>query len=202
MSDMEGIRAAKAQDREALYAICLATGSAGEDASRQVAEGSLYGHLYAGPYLALQPDFAWVVEDAAGVCGYVLATPDTATFYTCMETAWLPALRLRYAGLVNQSDRALLAQLNSRWEAKPQLAAWPAHLHIDLLPRAQGRGLGRRLMCIALAALAQADVHAAHVGVDPRNKRALAWYQRFGFRELYRQPGCVWLVCDQVIWKD
>ncbi|QDQ28783.1 hypothetical protein FNU76_21860 [Chitinimonas arctica] len=44
-----------------------------------------------------------------------------------------------------------------------------------------------------LAGLAEASVPAVHLGVDPRNVRALGWYGRFGFTELFRQPGCVWM---------
>ncbi|MGW1607346.1 hypothetical protein ACWCQV_41735, partial [Streptomyces eurythermus] len=44
----------------------------------------------------------------------------------------------------------------------PELAAYPAHLHIDLLPRWQGRGHGRRLLHTFRTGAASGDrVHAA-----------------------------------------
>ena len=91
------IRPAVPSDQAALYRICLLTADAGADASAAGRDASLFGHLYAGPYLALQPDFAWVLEDADGPCGYVLATPDSADFYARMERDWLPPLRAQYA---------------------------------------------------------------------------------------------------------
>ncbi|QNM94681.1 GNAT family N-acetyltransferase [Chitinimonas koreensis] len=185
------IRLARPSDRDALYRICLATGDAGQDAAQPGRDPELLGHLYAGPYLELQPDFAWVAEDEAGVSGYLLATPDSTDFYARMERDWLPPLRARsHAG--HDPDGWLVKRLHSTWALDPRLADWPAHLHVDLLPRTQGQGVGARLMQAALDQLGAAGVAGVHLGVDPRNERALAWYARFGFEELFRQPGCVW----------
>ncbi|MGK0618858.1 GNAT family N-acetyltransferase [Meiothermus cerbereus] len=71
----------------------------------------------------------------------------------------------------------------SRWAD-----AYPAHLHIDLLPRAQGRGLGRRLMEVFLARLRELGVPGVHLGVGQRNAGALAFYQRMGFVRLQTHP--------------
>lgn len=191
---MEIVRKACPADHAALYQICLATADAGHSAAQVGRDPDLYGHLYAGPYLALEAGFAWVADDAQGVCGYVLATPDSAGFYARMEADWLPPLRHRHVQPAHPLDRGLVESLHQRWQLPASLAAWPAHLHINLLPRAQGRGLGERLMRTALAALDAAGAGAVHLGVDPRNQRALAWYGRFGFGELARQPGCIWLV--------
>ena len=58
---------------------------------------------------------------------------------------------------------------------------YPAHLHIDLLPDAQGAGHGRALIDTFRAAAAEAGAPALHVGVDPANTRALGFYARLGF---------------------
>lgn len=64
------------------------------------------------------------------------------------------------------------------------LAAYPAHLHIDLLPRAQRQGWGRRLVSALCAALAAQGVPGVHLGYDPANTNARAFYDRLGFKEL------------------
>ncbi|WP_269532255.1 GNAT family N-acetyltransferase [Chitinimonas sp. BJYL2] len=186
------LRRARADDMAALYAICLATGNAGADASLPGRQGELLGHLFAGPYLQLAPDFAWVAEDAGGVCGYALGTDDSARFYARMESEWLPPLRQRYREPRIADDRWLIDMLHRPCTFNPQLMQWPAHLHIDLLPRAQGTGLGSRLMRALLDDLRRARARGVHLGVDPRNERAAAWYPRFGFTEQYREPGCIW----------
>lgn len=187
------LRLATPADEAALYAICLATGDAGEDAAHPGREGVLYGHLYAGPYLALEPAYAWVVEDELGVCGYALGTPDTAQFFARMTTDWLPPLRQRHPAPGVPEDAWLITQLHTDWQADPRLTDWPAHLHIDLLPRAQGKGVGAALMQRLLLQLQAAGAGGVHLGVDPRNTRALTWYARFGFTPLFSQPGCHWL---------
>ncbi|GID64913.1 hypothetical protein Acy02nite_27940 [Actinoplanes cyaneus] len=62
----------------------------------------------------------------------------------------------------------------------PELAGYPAHLNIDLLPPYQGKGLGRRLIEVFLAK-AQAGVH---VGMVTANVRARGFYDRLGFTVL------------------
>ena len=65
-----------------------------------------------------------------------------------------------------------------------ELADYPAHLHIDLLPELQGLGFGRRLIDTLRAALAARGVAAVHLGMDAANTGARAFYARLGFHEL------------------
>jgi ribosomal protein S18 acetylase RimI-like enzyme len=69
---------------------------------------------------------------------------------------------------------------------------YPAHLHINLLPRAQGHGAGRRLIHRLLASLAEAGAGGVHWGVDPANTAAMGFYRKLGFAEVREEPGCVW----------
>lgn len=72
----------------------------------------------------------------------------------------------------------------------PELAGYPAHLHIDLLPEFQRRGYGRELMGRFLAVLAGRGVAAVHLGMVTANTAARAFYDRMGFRELpVPEPG-------------
>jgi ribosomal protein S18 acetylase RimI-like enzyme len=189
------LRRAKPADQAAIYRICRSTGDAGADVPPG-RDGQLLGHLFAGPYLALSADFARVVEDELGIGGYLVASPDSSRFYADMERLWLPGLRRQYADFVAQdpADERLHALLFSHWSLDPRLADWPAHLHLNLDARMQGRGIGSELMVAGLAALRAAGAPGVHLGVDPRNKRALAWYPQFGFGEHLHEPGCVWLV--------
>lgn len=63
----------------------------------------------------------------------------------------------------------------------PEVAAYPAHLHIDLLPEWQGLGHGRRLMAALLDGLRAAAVPAVHLGMVSTNTAARAFYDRLGF---------------------
>jgi ribosomal protein S18 acetylase RimI-like enzyme len=188
------IRPARPGDRAALYAVCLATGRDGEDAAPLFRDPDLLGHRYVGPYLDLEPDLAFALEDAAGPCGYVLGAADSADFYRRMLDVWLPALRPRLAappprGDARTEDERLLAELHAPTFTLPRdLAAFPAHLHVDLLPRAQGRGHGRRLMRTLLGALEARGAAGVHLGVSPVNARAQGFYRALGFERIVAEP--------------
>ena len=66
----------------------------------------------------------------------------------------------------------------------PGLPAYPAHLHIDLLPRYQGSGHGRALIDTFCAAMADAGAAGVHVCVVRANTPALGFHDRLGFRAL------------------
>jgi ribosomal protein S18 acetylase RimI-like enzyme len=66
----------------------------------------------------------------------------------------------------------------------PELAEYPAHLHIDLLPRLQGSGWGRRLVDTLIAELTGRGIRGLHLSLDPENTGARAFYDRLGFAEL------------------
>jgi hypothetical protein len=87
------IRTFRSEDLEALYAISLATGHAGADASHLHNDGRLIGHIYSAPYALLEPRFALVVEDNQGVAGFAVGTPDTEKWQKRLEAEWWPKLR-------------------------------------------------------------------------------------------------------------
>ena len=59
--------------------------------------------------------------------------------------------------------------------------AYPAHLHINLLPRLQGRGIGRRLVDRWRAKAASLGATGAHLVVGTRNEPAVRFYRAYGF---------------------
>ncbi|MEJ3405991.1 GNAT family N-acetyltransferase [Rathayibacter sp. YIM 133350] len=182
-------------DLPGMYRICLITGDAGNDATGRHANPDLLGHIYTGAYAVRSPEFAYVVVDEHGVGGYVLAVPDTRDFEAWQEREWYPALRAQYPlsafeGAAADTPDAALVRLLHTPERRTDsvIERWPAHLHIDLAPRLQGRGLGRELISRALDGIRSAGVKGLHLAVDPRNEGGKAFYPRVGFT---RQPDAV-----------
>jgi ribosomal protein S18 acetylase RimI-like enzyme len=179
------IRGFEPGDTSALYDICLRTGDSGEDASGLYRDPELLGHVYVGPYLRLAPSLAFVGVDSLGVAGYVLGVTDTVAFDEAAERLWWPSLRSRYplsAFPASSRDGALVRLIHSPPVASPDVVErYPAHLHIDLLPRIQGQGNGRLLLSTLLSALASVGVPGVHLGVGTANQRAVAFYRRMGF---------------------
>lgn len=200
---MADIRAFRPGDLDDLYRIALATGDSGEDAAHLYDDPRLIGHLYAAPYAVLEPRAALVVEDAEGVAGYIVGTPDTRAFETRLEAEWWPALRPLFrdpsgTGLADWTpDQRLSYLIHHPYRAPSRLVEpFPAHLHIDLLPRLQGRGLGRRLLDLWFDIARRLGAKGAHLGVSKANTRALKFYRAYGLSEpnLAKPPpaGVVW----------
>jgi len=181
-------------DIDACYEICLRTGDHGADATALHSDPRLLGEIWVGPYLQRWPQHAFVVADEETVGGYIVGAPDTVEHERWLEREWLPPLRLRYpqdAFPAGTADADCVRLLHNPPPTPERLSsAYPAHLHIDLLPGMQRRGYGRALMNAFLASLRSAGVEAVHVGVSSANSGAIAFYRRLGFRNLH--DGTVW----------
>ncbi|MBM7119119.1 GNAT family N-acetyltransferase [Archangium primigenium] len=175
-------------DWDAVYDICVRTGANGEDARGHYPRDALLPDLFAGPYLALEPERAFVLDAGERVVGYVLGTADTPAFVTAWRERWLPRVAGSHPPPVaspRTAEERLIALLH-RPEAQlfPELAPHPAHLHVDLLPEAQGAGFGRRLVETFLTAVARAGAPSLHLGTGSGNLRAVRFYERMGFQRL------------------
>ncbi|MFE0651144.1 GNAT family N-acetyltransferase [Streptomyces sp. NPDC059534] len=192
------VRRYRGSDRAELAEICVRTAHEGEDSSGMYPDPELMPTIFAYPYVELEPEFAFVLDDGTGrAVGYVLGVPDTARFAVRFRAEWLPLVAERFpapgeaagtaadmmAGLLHAPERMVF----------DELAAYPAHLHIDLLPAWQGRGYGRTLMHALLTALHETGVPAVHLCMVRANTAARAFYDRLGFRPLaVPDPGPVW----------
>jgi ribosomal protein S18 acetylase RimI-like enzyme len=185
---MAHIRPYRDTDLRDVYDICVRTADAGGDARGKYHSDDLMPDLFAGPYVFLEPDFAFVLDDGQRPVGYVLGTPDTAAFARAYRERWIPRLAGRYPAPPEPSaspDDEMIA-LHYRPERLlwPGLDAYPAHLHIDLLPPFQGTGHGRALMETFYAAAARAGAPGVHLTVLAANTRAIGFYRHLGLRRL------------------
>ena len=186
------IRPYASEDLPALYQVCLATGANGNDASHIFRDWKLLGHIYAGPYAVLSPETAFIVEDEVGVGGYIVGPLDTHAFERQLESDWWPELRTHYADPPEPrsdwtADERLAHMIHHPPKTPKRISEpYPAHLHINLLPRLQGKGVGRVLIRTWLERMAAIGADKAHLGVGPANERAIRFYRAFGFHEVER----------------
>jgi GNAT superfamily N-acetyltransferase len=185
------IRPYRPGDRDALYDICVRTADAGADARGHFSNDDLMGDLFAGPYAYLEPDMAFVVDDGSGrAVGYIVGTKDTPAFVKRKTAEWIPLIGDKYDGGDERDREMVHLHLHPELMLVPEMAGYPAHLHIDLLPDFQGHGFGRRLMTAFLAAASEAGADAVHLGMLTVNVKARAFYDRLGFAELpVKDPG-------------
>jgi len=174
-----------------VHNICVKTGASGEDATGKFSNDDLLPDIYVGPYVRLQPEFAFVVEGADRVAGYIVAAADTRSFVERYRDEWLPGFAAKYS-LVEPACSLEARVINIGHHPESMLNAglddYPAHLHIDLLPEVQGQGIGRLLIRTLLGTLGDAGVTGVHLGVGPKNLKARAFYARLGFRPFPSDP--------------
>jgi ribosomal protein S18 acetylase RimI-like enzyme len=186
------IRPYRPSDLDALYRICLQTADRGRDATSLYRDPRLPGHVHAAPYGVLEPSLAFVAEDAAGVGGYIVGALDSLDFARRLERQWWPGLRRRYPPPPPEvperrwtPDERMAYGIYHPWPVSPELAErYPSHLHINLVPRLQARGNGRRLISTLIGALRAQGSDGVHLRVNRHNLRAAGFYRRIGFADL------------------
>jgi GNAT superfamily N-acetyltransferase len=197
------IRPIRTDDLEALYRIALATGDGGNDAATLYRDPRLVGHIYAAPYAVLCPDTVFVAEDDEGIGGYIVGAADTRAFELRLEAEWWPALRREYSDpsatprIAWTLDQRRINTIHHPRDTPEVLTRrYPSHLHINLLPRLRGRGIGQALMTAWLDAVRQAGSAGAHLAVGTGSELAIRFYLRCGFQALDDTPpapGAIWL---------
>ena len=186
---MPKIRPYRPSDRDAVYDICIRTGDAGQDARATYADPTILPEIFAGPYVTLEPELAFVVvDDEDQAVGYVIAAAETERFAQRFATEWLPTVADRYPPLEHPpaTPDEIMRDILHHPERMviPMLAAYPAHMHIDLLPSHQRSGYGRELVLTLVDALRDGGVPALHLGMVSSNLAARAFYDRVGFHVL------------------
>ena len=206
-------------DRSACGRICCLTGNAGKDATGLLSSDDLWGEVWVLPYLDKHPEYAWVVEatpagsgsthvvaGASGrqssregdervgeVVGYIVGTPDTASFEDHFHHTHWPAQQRRFpaTGVVSGKEQSILQYASARGtDHLPEyVQRYPAHLHINLLSEAQGRGLGRDMIRTLLDALRRDGIKGLHLGASAENDGACAFYRKMGFGEVPGKEG-------------
>jgi ribosomal protein S18 acetylase RimI-like enzyme len=183
------VRPYRPGDLDDLYRICLQTGKSGQDATSLFEDQQILGHVFAAPYGLFEPSLAFVAEDELGVGGYIIGALDSKAFEKRLEADWWPALRLRYAAPPAEispdqwtPDQRMAAVIHAPLAVSDDLAErYPSHLHINLVPRLQAQGLGRRLIDTLVRALRERGSAGLHFFVSRDNQRAAEFYRHLGF---------------------
>ncbi|KAH7930738.1 acyl-CoA N-acyltransferase [Leucogyrophana mollusca] len=196
------IRPATKADEDAVFRICLLTSNAGTSAVDLHTFPKLPGYLYAAPYLHLKSAWAFLLVDTNDneekVVGYIVGASDTRAFEKDAEENWYPPLREQYEKYLQEPADAKptdITYINTIM--KPHLAAdanidfASPHLHINVLPGYQGKGYGRQLIGTAVQYLGGEGFKGVWLGMDPRNTKAAAFYQRLGFKPFEGAPEAV-----------
>ena len=193
MTGTARVRSAVPADRDAAYAVCLKTGDHGRDGEPFYRDDpEALGRVFVGPYLAFEPGLSLVLEDGDGIAGYALAAFDSRAFYARYEREWRPVLCTAFPE--PRGDRAGWSRVEEMYYTyhhpdyycPEPYEQYPSHLHIDLLPRVQGRGYGRVMIERLIETLRRRGSPGVHLGMSALNDGARRFYERLGFEELCR----------------
>lgn len=198
------IRPALPGDEPGAYHVCLKTGNHGQDGEPIYGDDpDALGRIFVGPYLAFEPELSLILEDEEGICGYALGALDSHAFYARYEAEWRQGLCAHFPAPRGDPaqwtpvQRLCQSYHDPDYFCPEPYDAHPSHLHIDLLPRAQGRGHGRRMLEQVMDTLRWRGSPGAHLGVSMLNPRARDFYAHLGFRELIRvgsgEDGCIYM---------
>ncbi len=200
---MASIRNVRSEDIDQLYAISLSTGDAGKDATPLHRDGRLIGHIYSAPYAVLLPEQVFVAEDEQGVFGYIAGAFDTIGFDERLEREWWPALRPRYADPAGDpslwdADQQRISAIHHPKHAPAILVErFPAHIHMNLLPRAQGKGVGTALLDRWLENARANGIKGVHLGANSGNHGGIRFWSSRGFVPVELPPG---VASETTVW--
>jgi ribosomal protein S18 acetylase RimI-like enzyme len=188
LRELTMIRRYRDSDWADIYDICVETADAGRGVRSRYATDDLVPDTAAGPYLFIEPEHAYVLDNGERAVGYVIGTADTASFVAAYQARWLPRIRNRYrpspGSPVTEEERRLDTMLHPERWLLPELAPHPAHLHVNLLADYRGTGHGQELIATFLGSVAATGAASCHLAVNPSNMKARRFYERHGWRPL------------------
>ena len=181
------IREMEMRDIPAAERICLLTASANlrKDAAARENTLLLYNRYYTRACLA---DCFVAVNEADEAVGYILCAPDYKTY--CESFRKNECKDIRKLGFLRGVRAYFEPKLQKKYAKR-----YPAHLHIDLLPEAQGQGMGTALMDALKSHLRAENVSGVFLCVGRDNKKALRFYKKQGFQVLNIVGGAVLMGC-------
>ena len=191
-SDDAVIRAYRAADRSSVRDVCYRTGYLGEPIDWQWFDVESFADMFSGYYTDREPESALVVEINGVVCGYLLGCVDTERAWSAGTVAARHILRRGIAfrpgtaGVIWRTIGDTIGDvLHRRFDPRELEFSdprWPAHMHVDLLERARGAGVGHRLVRSWLDTLRDLGVPGCHVQTFAENARAMRFFESEGFR--------------------
>ncbi|MBR6779951.1 MAG: GNAT family N-acetyltransferase [Clostridia bacterium] len=129
---------------------------------------------YCDYYIEKEPHNCFILADNSDrAVGYILCARDFTPFWNTFLQEYMPRLAYNPAACRDAENSTVLHR-----QFKNE---YPAHLHIDLLPEAQGHGYGPQLMETLFSHLRKQNCRGIMWCVWEQNERAQRFYERQGF---------------------
>ncbi|MFO0696091.1 MAG: hypothetical protein U0230_21185 [Polyangiales bacterium] len=192
------IRPYRPEDRPRVREICYQTGYMGESAECFYGDRASFADMFSSYYTDHEPESCLVATRSTDgeVVGYLAGCVDSRK---ALDPTAIGLRHVLTRGLLFRPGTArfylrLVADVmrdRGCRRTKVDLARYPAHFHIDLLPEARG-GSGVRMVKRFHERLRQMGVPGAHAEMIAENRLAFAVAQRLGYEKVgepYLLPG-------------
>jgi ribosomal protein S18 acetylase RimI-like enzyme len=182
------IRACQPEDENRLLEICHITGDISIDRY-------LFGLRWCLYYLWFQSENSFVAVDSTSelVLGYILGALDTAVQEQHFQDVMVPKIKQYWQSIHPKSlktwDGYIKLRLSETSIFKELYPEYPAHLHINIDPAYQRRGLGHLLIQAYEDNLTQHNIPGYHLIVGADNQAGIAFYHKIGLTKLQKFPG-------------
>ena len=179
------VRPYRPEDRAAVRHIAHLTGLFGDPITAFVPDEELFADLWTAVYTDVFSQLAFVATLEDDPVGYIIGVTDGRALTMAYLRHLLPLIVHRsLRGEYRQWRESLpyIVRLALEPASHAPTVDFPAHLHINLLERARGHGLGRALLERFLAHLETLGVPGVQLSTTNRNVVAVRLYERCGFR--------------------
>ncbi|MEE1503768.1 MAG: GNAT family N-acetyltransferase, partial [Acutalibacteraceae bacterium] len=173
------IRKYQEKDFEATKYVCL-NDMLGKEGYEKIIE--YVEVMFCRYYLEKEPENCFVaVDENDNVIGYTYGVADYDTYQENFS---------EYINAVAEiEDRRFLAEaLTEMYDHAIYKKDYPAHLHIDILPDYQSKGIGSKLIKAFCDNLKEQNVKGVMLIVGSENEGARRFYERNGFTLLQDKP--------------
>ncbi len=170
---MTEIRKYEEKDFEGVRYACL--NSDGGGMSDEMCEFVL--HIFCDYYIEKEPENCFVLSDDGKAVGYVICAENFKKFKAVFDSEYVVQVNHFDAGMIKWANEAYL--LHEKYAD-----AYPAHLHIDILPEYQRSGWGGKLIKALFEHLKNKGVNGVMLTTGTGNETANKFYKKYGFEEL------------------
>ncbi len=169
------IRKYKAEDKQDVVKVLFETSTLPIETESQRKYLML---LYNDYYTEQEPDSCFVVADSEDrAVGYIICAKNYSKYEKTFKKLYLPEIRKLGKSFWFQAKSEMLAH-------KLFKNKYPAHLHIDILPVCQGKGVGTKLMDALCLELKSRGVNGLMLSCGASNTRAIKFYEKNNFKRL------------------
>lgn len=169
------IRKYKTEDKENLRYICRET--AGEYFRKSEKLLDAVPIIYSDYFTENEPENIFVIADGDDrAVGYIICSSDYGLFMKQMHKKYIPQAVKCHIGMLPVCLGYFTAM---RYDGRKN----GTHLHIDILPEYQHKGLGTELINTLRNHLYEKGIDRLSVNTIDRNESAYKFYMKYGFRE-------------------